>query len=144
MPKELVNKNTVCRPQTLSTKPIQNGDADHRNIEVCPNEAQDSPQKPKIERTKSILKQSSKEKELVEMPSPKKENITFAAISDSHFPRYDNEEEEEKELIKACDSNEVDRETQCDIGKNINQTVVSTGTEVVDLEAKTIDKQIGE
>lgn len=77
------------------------------------------------------------------MPSPKRENITFAQITDSHLQRYDNEQEEEKELAKACDSKEVDQETQCDIGKNINQTVVSTGTEVVDLETKTTDKQTG-
>lgn len=144
VPKELVNKTNVPRPQTLSpVKLVQNGDADHHDAEVCTNEAHDSPQKPKIERTKSILKQSSKEKEAGDIPSPKRENITFAAATgECQHSRKDNDEVD-KEPAKECDSKDVDQEIQCDIRKNCIQKVASTGTEAVDGESKTTDKQIG-
>lgn len=143
MPKELVNKNNVPRPQTLpSMKPVQNGDADHHNADVCTNEANDSPQKPKIERTKSILKQSSKEKEAGDIQSPKKENITFANASECQHRRKENDEDD-NDPAKTCDNKDVDQEIQCDIRKNCIQKVVSTGTEAVDVETKTTDKQIG-
>lgn len=139
MPKELLNKNSPPRPQTLSpTKPIQNGDADHPQGNNCTSEVQEPPQKPKIERTKSILKQSSKEKESGELSSPKRENISFAPAN------VPSAVESDKELINACDNKDVDQEIQCDIKKNeCAQKVVSIGTEAVDLGSKTIDKQIG-
>lgn len=143
MPKERINKNNVPRPQTLSpSKPVQNGDTDHHHTDGCTNETHDSPQRSKMERTKSILKQSSKEKEAGDMPSPRKENITFAPVSECQI-RSDTVENV-KETKKPCDTKDVDRETQCDIRKNNSaQNFVSTGTEPVDIEAKTVDKQIG-
>lgn len=143
VPKDLANKANA-RPQTLSpSKPVQNGDADHHQVGGVTNGTSDSPQKPKIERTKSILKQSSKEKEVGDLPSPRRENITFAPGSEC--PHGKNEDvNDEKETKNTGDSKEVDQEIQCDIRKNnCNQNVTSTGTEAVDLGSKTIDKQIG-
>lgn len=139
VPKELVNKNNPPRPQTLSpTKPVQNGDADQHPADNYNNEAQDSPQKPKFERTKSILKQSSKEKEAGDLPSPRRENICFAPADESCANEGD------KEPAKACDNKDIDQETQCDMRKNeCAQKVASIGTEAVDVGTKTIDKQIG-
>lgn len=150
MPKDhVVNKsgNTVPRPQTLSpTKTLQNGDMEqipknnhHNNVDGCANESatsHDSPQNRKVERTKSILKQSSKEKEGGggDLSSPRKENITFAPEN-----RDSSENGKVKTVTKQCDSRDVDQEVQCDILKN-NCTEITT----VDGEpVKTMDKQIG-
>lgn len=146
MPKELINRGNVPRPQTLSpSQPLQNGDIDRRRMDGCNNEAPESPQKHKIERTKSILKQSSKEKETGDMPSPRRENITFALGIELQERRNDGTEGDNcKKKAEVSDNRDVDRETQCDMRKNsCTQNVASTETEAVDVGTKTVDKQIG-
>lgn len=91
MPKEQVNKEPLApRPQTLSpvkTPNVQNNVDNKHNLsnngEILNGEAvtkePSSPPKIKLERTKSILKQSSKERgENPDLHSPKREQITFA------------------------------------------------------------------
>ncbi|CAH1980661.1 unnamed protein product [Acanthoscelides obtectus] len=82
VPKEVVASKE--QPQNSSPPKLQNQELKHNghvDIQVQ-NTPKESPQRPKIERTKSILKQSSKEKADVDVdhlpPSPKRENITFA------------------------------------------------------------------
>lgn len=76
VPKELINetKNTQDsapeKPQEPVTSPVQIG------VEIP--EKKSPPQKGKLERTKSILKQSSKERVESTEQSPKKEQISFA------------------------------------------------------------------
>lgn len=145
VPKELVNKSHVIRPQSLSPSKVdQSGEVDR--IEIASNEGQDSPQKTKFEKTKGILKQNSKEKEAGDMPSPRRENITFAPTNECH-KRGEDDVIKDKEILmmKACENRDVDRETQCDIRKDTCfHSLVSTGTEAVDLEKKTLDKHTGQ
>ncbi|KAJ8929401.1 hypothetical protein NQ314_017909, partial [Rhamnusium bicolor] len=121
VPTEQVNKEIVPRPQTLSPlkQTPQNGLPDNAeaNQEQRDNEAQikEPPPRPKIERTKSILKQSSKERnEMGELASPKREQITFAPE-----PIEQSDREIDKKIVDILGVNEktheTDRETQCDI-----------------------------
>ncbi|KAJ8958453.1 hypothetical protein NQ318_002240 [Aromia moschata] len=112
------------------------------------NDAQtkESPPKPKIERTKSILKQSSKERcETGELASPKREQITFAP---ELVEKMDKELDKQVNIVEIVKDEEVkpeeaDQETQCDI----NQTDVThegLGTaDNADANIVTCDKQTG-
>lgn len=138
MPKELVMKG-FSRPQT-PCEPNQNGEADP--VEGCNKQANDSLQKPKTERTKSILKQTSKDTDAGDTPSPKKENITFATAAESHVKLTDCVYN--KETTNAFHNMEVDHETQCDVRKNSCTQNVGVGTEAVCLEMIVLDKQTGQ
>ncbi|XP_072381782.1 tau-tubulin kinase homolog Asator isoform X2 [Diabrotica undecimpunctata] len=148
VPKEQVNKDKVLRPQNLASKPpIQNGNseiaAEHNNDVQTTNK--ESPQKPKMERTKSILKQSSKERsDPQELSSPKKENISFAPdVLDIKCD--DVESSKPVESIAVEVQTAEDCETQCNLQKNVeletrnpNSSSVETG-----VSPKTSDKIIG-
>ncbi|KAG5884734.1 hypothetical protein JTB14_037764 [Gonioctena quinquepunctata] len=117
VPKEQVSKENSPRPQTVSplNALLQNGHSEP----TVETQTKDSPQKPKMERTKSILKQSSKEKaDAVELASPKRENITFAVEPVEVETKdvavgLDNEPQDIRESEKKI--NETDQETQCNI-----------------------------
>lgn len=138
MPKELIKKENVSWPETLLTsKPqLQNGHSE--SPQECKIQAQstDSPQKPKIERMKSILKQSSKEKgETPELTSPKRENITFASeISMQHNAEEDILPQNDPEKIVKRD--EVENQVQCNLMSNETVETQTCNTTVVNESKK--------
>ncbi|CAH1107915.1 unnamed protein product [Psylliodes chrysocephalus] len=144
VPKDHVNKEKVPRPQNLITKPpIQNGHSEgpvEHNNDLQPKQ---SPQKPKIERTKSILKQSSKEKsDLQELPpSPKRENICFAP---DPIQKGKQDSESVNKQSSEMQTAETDREVQCDIQKSAPLGTNRRNSPVADsvVPAKS-DKEIG-
>ncbi|KAK9746295.1 Protein kinase domain [Popillia japonica] len=95
VPKETKMEAPIQRPQTLSPQKTATNDAavsENKNDvanqpqQVPPSSGQSSP-KVKLERTKSILKQTSKERAAAEnhnqdLQSPKRESITFAPEPD--------------------------------------------------------------
>ncbi|CAH1163258.1 unnamed protein product [Phaedon cochleariae] len=132
VPKDHSAKDTALTPSPTppAKPPLHNG-----HSEPPPDAA---PQKPLAERTKSILKQSSKEKsEPIELASPKRENITFA-LEVERIERGESETGEKK-------LNDVDRDTQCDlkVTKSVGvESRSSVGIDAPDVP-KTSDKQIG-
>lgn len=148
VPKEQLNKNKISRPQNLAAKPppppIQNGN--HEGVVEQNNDIQainkESPQKPKMERTKSILKQSSKEKsDLQELSSPKKENITFAPEV-LGVESTENDKPAVLTTVTAEIQTAEDRETQCDLKRTIETAKVKTVCIETGVSPKTSDKII--
>ncbi|XP_023029488.1 tau-tubulin kinase asator isoform X3 [Leptinotarsa decemlineata] len=149
VPKEQINKENVPRPQTISPPKalMQNGHSEATITEkkVVEVQTKESPQRPKMERTKSILKQSSKEKsDPIELASPKRESIHFVIESIEGVDRGINQAQEVGDIEKK--TNEIDQGTQC----NIQCSKKSIGTEsrsVIEMNSaeliKTSDKQIG-
>ncbi|XP_057668189.1 tau-tubulin kinase homolog Asator [Diorhabda carinulata] len=144
VPKEQLNKNKISRPQNLVSKPlVQNGNREGPNNDIQIN-SKESPQKPKIERTKSILKQSSKEKsDLQELSSPKRENISFAPeVLDNKY-YVESLENCNPMVINTGIQTAEDRETQCDIKRNVELDKINTVcVETGGVSPKTSDKQI--
>nr|CAH7745120.1 unnamed protein product [Callosobruchus chinensis] len=149
--KENLQNSSPARPQNLEPVSKQNGHVVELGTEVQ-NTPKDSPQRPRIERTKSILKQSSKEKTdagVVEnIPSPKRENITFApeAIAKKEQKELDirlEKKEGNGDIKSSTQGNENEEEvlvcrvTETEIGTE----TVNVGT--VDVMVKTSDKFIG-
>lgn len=78
VPKELMTQN-VPRSKTLNfEKPAKVNKIVNGKESLTPSVEQHGSPKVKLERTKSILKQSSKERTDLDLPSPKRESITFA------------------------------------------------------------------
>lgn len=126
VPKELINQANVPRPETLCTSkpPLQNGHSELPQERSHQTQNTDSPQKPKIERTKSILKQSSKEKgETPELASPKRENITFAPEVNKN--KVDQEvAPNEEETVESKQNAEVEnQQIQCNFLSYLSETV---------------------
>nr|CAI5831277.1 unnamed protein product [Callosobruchus analis] len=149
--KEKLQNSSPARPQNLDPVSKQNGHVVDVGTEVQ-NASKDSPQRPRIERTKSILKQSSKEKTdagVVEnMPSPKRENITFApeAIAKKELKELDirlERKDGNSDIKTSTQGNENEEEvlvcrvTERDVG---TETV---NVDTVDVMVKTSDKLIG-
>lgn len=91
--------------------PTQNGEVIHNGAPEPQSNKDNAQSQPKIklERTKSILKQSSKERnENVDLPSPKRENITFAPEPELH--------RQSKKLIKRSSLDN-------DLEKQANKTI---------------------
>lgn len=133
------SKEAIPRPQNLSP-PDRNGlppPSAQNNVakqEEGEMQTKESPPPParKIERTKSILKQSSKERneQGEPLPSPKKEQITFAPEA---------LEKETEKVNVVWNDGEVDQETQCD-AKRPDETAVETADAGT---VTTSDKQTG-
>lgn len=99
MPKE----QTAQRPQTLSPLKQQNSHHEQNGIGDISNnqdaKQSDQPPKIKLERTKSILKQSSKERgDNQDLHSPKREQITFAPDLEKHLAEKENKKMIEKRV----------------------------------------------
>ncbi|KAJ8916696.1 hypothetical protein NQ315_000341 [Exocentrus adspersus] len=141
----LTKDSAPMRPQNLPTTPpsspngqrvvIKQGDRqqDEDDVEVEAKEAEvqttPPPQRKKVERTKSILKQSSKERTGEPLASPKREQITFAPET---LEKADREAETE--------NNEAEQGTQC----NIEDKAVANASKVVNMSTTDCsDKQIG-
>ncbi|CAH1184491.1 unnamed protein product [Phyllotreta striolata] len=135
----VVPKEKATRPQNLSTKPpVQNGHSEAASEQNNDGRrAKDSPQKPKVERTKSILKQSSKEKaESLELPSPKKDNISFAPEL-IHKGKQD--AESTNKVSSEVQTTETNREGADDAQKSIPIDNTSGNNAVGDKKAATKD-----
>ncbi|XP_018563133.1 tau-tubulin kinase homolog Asator isoform X2 [Anoplophora glabripennis] len=148
-------KDNVPRPQSLSppdrAAPLsprngllpaadQDDDAKQEEDEAQIKESPPPPKK-KIERTKSILKQSSKERNEQGEPlaSPKREQITFAPEALEKSDR-----EVEKVVNVVWMDGEADQETQCDLKHAGEDDGIPASVETVDAETvATSDKQTG-
>lgn len=147
VPKEQTNKDNVPKQENLSQIKMNAYVTSHDtiiNTDKCNNDAQVNvvcnQNKPKSERTKKILKQSSKERtDSTELQSPSKEKVTFAL--ETNLVKNIQENKEVKKRVSLEIDNNIEKNKEVNNAEDDEESVKEKPNQVLDV-AKTNDEKL--